>query len=347
MDEVNAVEPHEMSTVLSGALYELLTRTFEERRRRLVELEGNRFEEPEFSLSGKALYTAVQQFARMIYRALDYLPRGEISFADYGRAILAADRVAFPDEEADVFRNFLGEAFVSRKIVPDKGDLDTRIDFLFPLSQPVDLDDLVESDWAAYDFANRPEVRGLLGIPDQVRAFRVHPRLRTSKQLRSAPTPVQDVVFKVSWDHEEENNVGNGLPPTRRVTAGATLVISMDLSRNADSHQDDARVEAAQTPMEKRSRMPPYQSGRVRLQIRGAEKYALHVRARLVSDVEQQHERDLMLVHLLKEGLVEMDYGEDDANGPPREAAVRARIRSNSLQMTGTARLLHIATPNE
>ena len=96
MDEVTSVEPHELSTVLSSALYEMLVNIFEERLAGLVEQEGDRFSDPSFSLSGKALALSAQQLARMIFRALDYLPPGEISFADYGRAILAPIKLVPP-----------------------------------------------------------------------------------------------------------------------------------------------------------------------------------------------------------------------------------------------------------
>ena len=52
-------------------------------------------DKPDWS-TGKALFVAAEQFKRMVLRALDYLPPGEISFADYGRAITCADRAFYP-----------------------------------------------------------------------------------------------------------------------------------------------------------------------------------------------------------------------------------------------------------
>jgi hypothetical protein len=344
MDEVPTVEPHELSTVLSSALYELLIKTFEERRQQLADTEGQQFADPLFSVSGKALWLAVQQFARMIFRALDYLPPGEISFADYGRAILASDRVAFPDEGADRFREFLCEAFVARKIVSDKSGLDTQVNFEFPLSSPIDLDALVESDWVAYEFANRPDVRELLGIPRHVESFRIHPRLKTVKHFTAERTPLHDIVFKVSWDHVEDNNVNNGLPAKRRITAGSVLVINAEKSQDAIIEPEEAVLEVKQAPTQKRPSMPPYQSGDLRLRASKSGKNVLHVRARLSSDLEQQSERDQMLLHLLKKGVLEMEYGASAAGDVRRQSAIYARIHSNVLHVAGTARMLHIVT---
>lgn len=342
MDTVDTVEPHALSRVLSSTLYNTFVETFEERRRRLIEEEGQRFDDPAFSLSGKALWLAARQFSRMIFRALDYLPPGEISFRDYGRAIIAADAVAFPDAEANAYRNFLRQAFRDRGITAGRDDLDTRVDFRFELSRPIDLDGLVESDWVAYDFANRPEVRRLLGIPREVEAFRVHPRLSTVKQFTSARRPQHDIVFKVSWDHLEENDVGHGLPGRRRVRAGTTLVINAEASEAATLQPEEEVLSVRQVPAGKSS-LPPYEKGQVRLRYGQSGKNALHVRACLSSDLGQVGERDAMIRHLLQEGLLQVR--DSSADGGLQPTAVDAYIRNDVLSVARTARMLHITVP--
>jgi hypothetical protein len=344
MDQVVSVEPHDLSTVLASALYEMLVKIYKERLEGLIEREGDNFRDPEFSLSGKALALSAQQLARMTMRALDYLPPGEITFADYGRAILAADKAAFP--RYGRYREFLREAFVKRKIVPNKAALNVETNFEFALDNPVDLNDLVESDWVAYQFAN--QYRAFLRIPDDVESFHVHPRLKTQKRFNEGGETVHDIVFKVSWDHVESNETGRGLPNKRRVTAGTTLVINADRSHDVEVETGGGFVEMVQMPVRKldttRSANPNLQQRRIRM-IRGG-KDILLVRARLTSDLgeQQRQARDEMLEHMLHESIIELD---DHAIGPDRKlraTVVRGLTRNNILKLRGTGRMLHIAT---
>ena len=104
-DPADEPEEHELSQVITGVLYRFLTVLHTDYKRRLAE----RFGTSTFSVSGRALFGASEQFKRMILRGLDYMPPGEITFADYGRAILAADQASFED---DTWRRWLRENFV-------------------------------------------------------------------------------------------------------------------------------------------------------------------------------------------------------------------------------------------
>ena len=209
--------PHELSEVLSGALYKVMVRMHEDRKK------GN----SDWS-TGKALFVAAEQFKRMVLRALDYLPPGEISFADYGRAITCADKAFFPSLGKE--RRWIGEEFVRRGIVSKREELDVRLEpereqALNQVLSQLDPKTLTESDWAAYAFAN--DNRSLLDIPAD-RPLRVRPRLDVTKRFWLGAGRIQDVrecIFKVSWDTEEKNPAGRGLPNRRQITVGTTLAI--------------------------------------------------------------------------------------------------------------------------
>jgi hypothetical protein len=129
-----------------------------------------------FSVSGFALFKATGKFKRIAFRALDYLPPSEISFADYGRAMVAADTYSNPDDPEP--REFIKKEFVRRGKVDDVGKLDP-VEPGFDLPADLDLEQLAGSDWAAYQFAEA--WREKLLIPKDV-PFEVRPRLDVTRE---------------------------------------------------------------------------------------------------------------------------------------------------------------------
>jgi hypothetical protein len=259
-DRVDTAEPHAVSEVLSGALYSVMVKLHESlkdeyaaspsARSSLVEkdesaytqarqrVEDSAGETPGYHgldeasrgearqrVALKALFVGAERFKRTLFRGLDYLPPGDVTLADFGRAILAADQASHPDSGEQ--REWIAEQFVRRGIVADARKLKVRTNFSHPANAALDLDSLVESDWAAYQFAN--DNRALLHIPKDV-PFEVRPRLDVTKLYwhRDGKREVRECLFKVSWTRVERNPIGGGLPNRRRVTAGTTLAIDWE-----------------------------------------------------------------------------------------------------------------------
>ena len=225
-NQVDRKDPHALSQVLSGALYAVMVKIHEKMRSSFAEREGK----TEYSMSGKALAVAAERFKRLLFRALDYLPPGEISFADYGRAILASDQASHPYELDE--REWIKEEFSRRCMIDEDSELEVETNFEHPSIAQLDLQALVESDWAAYEFANQH--REFLGIPEKVH-FQVRPRLDVTKlyYLRDGKKRVRECIFKVSWDVKEPNRRlrDAGFPSNRQITAGITLAIDWESRR--------------------------------------------------------------------------------------------------------------------
>ena len=292
-------QPHQLSTVLSGALYNVMVSIHENLKDKYAG--GN--PDKRFSVSGKALAVGADRFKCIIFRALDYLPPGEISFADYGRAIIAADEASYPDKDEE--RKAIREEFVRRRMVVDKKALEVKTNFEHPALKSTDLGTLVQSDWAAYDFANQN--RDLLRIPSDT-PFKMRPRLDVTKLYhhRNGPLKVRECLFKVSWDQIEENQIGSTFPDRRRITVGTTLAIDWDTKKIRALLTSDH----SERPEELR---------------------------------EQQKDRDQMLRHLVDEDLLKFGHQAIGPDGRPLRSVVSAESTHGIMHVRGAGRMLHIA----
>ena len=248
--DVDNSEPHALSEVLSGAIYAVMVDMYEETRHEsahavedrglAVQAEMEKIEDVageevhasdpiapgEKMPAGKALFVAAERLKRTLIRGLDYLPPGEASFLDYGRAVLASDEASHPDSVRQ--RNALVKELVARGIAPSPEALQVRTNFSDRALANIDLQSLLDSDWTAYRFAEK--ARELLQIPRGV-AFTVRPRLdvrKTNYHRGEKPEQTRELLFKVSWNDVEASGVEGNLPAQRRVTRGTTLAIDWE-----------------------------------------------------------------------------------------------------------------------
>jgi len=238
----NLVAPYEVSEVLSGAAFQVfihcangpgleeLSRRQKLRRdtvgskRQLVESWGHTLPDSFDQLDEKRVNGAARDIARLVFRALDYLPPGEASLADFGRAVVASNR-AVRSGRTTVEGLFVHE-LVERGVVADASDLEESSQHVGRVLEGVDCTALLEDPALAVRFAE--EHRALLGVPSG-RAFRVQPRRsRIRSRGRSSR---RDLVFRVTWDEWEEHDIGPGFGTSWAVSAGTTLVLDWETSR--------------------------------------------------------------------------------------------------------------------
>ncbi|UCE26241.1 MAG: hypothetical protein JSW52_07710 [Candidatus Coatesbacteria bacterium] len=312
-DYVADIEPHALSQVLSGALYAVMVKI----HNGLVDEYSGGDPNKRKSVSGKALAVGAARFKRMLFRALDYLPPGEISFADYGRAIIAHDQAHYPDDGQ--VREWIKDEFVKRGIVRNRDALEVKTNFEEPALENVNVEMLINSDWAAYQFAN--ENRKLLHIPSRPRRipFEVRPRHDVLKLYYYGPKEFEkrrECILKVSWDEIEPNRLGPRYPDRRRITVGTTLVIKMKKNEYTDEENTNT-VRALLTSYHKKLRPEELK--------------------------EQRAARDEMLQRLVDMGLLYPEKHVTGPDGKPLRSVVHAECARGPMHVRGTARTIHIA----
>ena len=204
-------QPYELCLVISGALYHILQTHHEHLKESYAETIYQSSPDPLFSASGQALMDSARQLRRNIFRALDYLPPGEISLADYGRALCAANANSYSDDI--LYEQWIKEEFCRRRIVYDPRELDLELILVPPNPQPVD--QLYQDDLTARKFVE--ENREWIGIPDG-EPFEVRPRLHVAPNDAAATC-----ILKVTWGHREPNQMGAEFPAERWIRVGSTV----------------------------------------------------------------------------------------------------------------------------
>lgn len=222
LESLAGARPHVLSTLLSAIFYDTLCAIFMIRFEDEKLPDENGVSRSLEAAANKALGTALGIFRRFLLRGIDYLPPGELSFADVGRATLAADRAARPD--ADAMRSEFAQRFVDRRIVKKTKELKTASPKKLAVGA-THVQELHHSDWAAYEYVSRH--RDVLGIPKGV-SFTVLPRVDTTKRIGSVREgkKQRELILKVAWSHSED--VAGDVPRTRVVPTGATVVLKWE-----------------------------------------------------------------------------------------------------------------------
>lgn len=217
LETLAGARPHILSTLLSGIFYDTLSAIFDTLFEGATRPNADGETPTPTAAANKALGTTQIVFRRFLLRGLDYLPPGELSFADVGRATLAADRAARPDD-GDLRREF-AEQFVRRLVVPSVAELDSPRPP--ELSLAVDeTESLRGSDWAAYQYVT--EHRSTLGIPEGL-AFTVLARVDSTKRIGAKDKRQRELIVKISWNDTEP--VAGTSGRMRVVPTGATVVL--------------------------------------------------------------------------------------------------------------------------
>lgn len=222
------------STVLSGAIWDIFRKLHAPYREKLAKTTYKDFANPQYSASGEPLADLARRIRTLLYRALDFLPGGEITLADYGRALLLVDQLQF-GKDTKVAQS-LEEAFRRRGIFKD--NLAAKVD-----DDPRDYPSMPAEGWAAMLDSRKisqsfiQNSRTWLGIPSEL-GFdqliieiqpKIDPPLAKSKFVEVNEFRKDAIaVLRLLWNEQVDNIVGGKLAeiaPKRSKLVGTTVII--------------------------------------------------------------------------------------------------------------------------
>ena len=210
---------YELSLILSCSVFNALIGEFE----RMVEDSG---EEEISAEHHRLLFGATMKIKRMVCRAIDYLPPGESSLLEFAQCIIAADEIAFPNDEDSFIRDNLKTEFIKRGLANDEDFNNlTNDDFALDLST---LDELDDFD-TLHNFVSSN--RSFFNIPDGDFTIRNPIKTDKIKYESEGESRHKELLIKVRWEKEiglsepiEENVAIN-------VSFGTTIVIDLEEKR--------------------------------------------------------------------------------------------------------------------
>ncbi len=207
---VSPLDPHDASQVLSGTLYDWVDR---------LQKRGRGLDQGALAL-----------FQRIVLRALDYLPPGELGFGDFFRTVLALYQA---DEGGDFSEEQLLEGILEGRGIRIGERVGSGVEDLLyeDLRRQASLEhgqdrfaELLDVDNPA-DWAERH--RDVLQIP---RLAVVDSDLSSVTRLPGIGKTPPELVARVAWTLQEPNPqdlVDAGWPEHRRVTFGSTLALDL------------------------------------------------------------------------------------------------------------------------
>lgn len=215
---------HDCSLVLTGGMFEILTKMV------LKHLRPDESTKKKGESPRRALWNATNHFTRIALRALDYCPTVDVQFIDYARAVLHADKLAYPRDALEyraIIREVLHKRGFCNRSKKDHGglcDLDPQVPPYSIEFRRYDIERLSRSRTAAYHFLNMN--RALLHIPIN-QDIAVVDLYDTEKEAEAGRKLPKEIVLEYIWREDvplQGARFGELEGQTAQLLCGGTLV---------------------------------------------------------------------------------------------------------------------------
>jgi hypothetical protein len=223
------IEPHALSEVMTGTMFDILMGVFAYHR----ENELERFNAGEINQPSdlRALADTVPRMQTLAIQPLDLLPPCAVTFRDYALAVLRAHQIADPTDPAG-YRKLMLDCFVERGVL-DAADREVLSEVIPVFKRPpLDVfhspESIAASRGGAYRFLD--DNRAKLLIPQNA-DFVVTEIVRAKKFARDGRPLPEQIIVQYIWREElllEGDRFGRFAGERTTMLCGATMVLDQN-----------------------------------------------------------------------------------------------------------------------
>jgi hypothetical protein len=223
------LEPHALSEVMTGTMFDILKGVFAKHR----ENELERYKEGRSSKPSdvRALADTVPRMQMLAFQPLDFLPPCAVTFRDYALAVLRSEQVANPTDPSG-YRALMLDCFIKRGVLTESD----RAELLEPAPvyqrPPLDVfhpvDPIAASRGGAYRFLDDNRAKLLIPLNADLIVTEI---VRASKLARDGRTLPEQIIVQYIWREElvlEGQRFGRFAGERTTMLCGATMVLDQN-----------------------------------------------------------------------------------------------------------------------
>jgi hypothetical protein len=225
-DLAGKLEPHALSVVLTGAMFDILKGVFaKHRERELKRFEEGRSKRPS---DVRALADTVPRMQMLAIQPLDLLPPCAVTFRDYALAVLRSEQVANPTDPSG-YRELMLDCFIKRGILTEDDREEQRMAKPVFERPPLDvfhpIDAIAASRGGAYRFLDDNRAKLLIPLNADLVVSEI---VRANKLTRDRRALPEQIIVQYIWREEvllEGERFGRFAGERTTMLCGATMVL--------------------------------------------------------------------------------------------------------------------------
>jgi hypothetical protein len=223
------LEPHALSEVMTGTMFDILKGVFAKHRDNELE----RYKEGRSSKPSdvRALADTVPRMQMLAFQPLDLLPPCAVTFRDYALAVLRSEEVANPTDPSG-YRALMLDCFIKRGVLTEAD----RAELLEPAPvfqrPPLDVfhpvDAIAASRGGAYRFLDDNRAKLLIPLNADLSVTEI---VRASKLARDGRSLPEQIILQYIWREElvlEGERFGRFAGERTTMLCGATMVLDQN-----------------------------------------------------------------------------------------------------------------------